>query len=156
MRDLQYVAVLALAFSVTGVLGGCADLGPTTDKTAELTTASISAPPPAKTPQGTRVTSDATARVFVLAGLAADCSPISIPMITVGQAPTKGTITFLAVPETTVQFSVSGKCIGKQVPGVGVFYKANEGASGSDVFTVVARSGNRELASRTITVEIAE
>jgi hypothetical protein len=92
----------------------------------------------------------------VLAGLAADCSPISIPMITVDRAPTKGTVTFVPVPETTVQFSVSGKCIGKHVPGVGVFYKANDGTSGSDVFTVVVRAGKRELASRTIPVEIAE
>jgi hypothetical protein len=153
MRDLKHVAVLAATLSVVALFGGCAgDLNPTT----ELTTASITAPPPAKATKGTRVTSDTPARVFVLAGLAADCSPISIPMITVGQAPTKGTITFVPVPETTVQFSVSGKCIGKHVPGVGVFYKANEGSSGSDIFTVVARSGNRELASRTIPVEIAE
>jgi hypothetical protein len=153
MRDPKHLAVLAATLSVVALFGGCAgDLTPA----AELTTASITAPPPAKAPQGTRVTSDAPARVFVLAGLAADCSPISIPMITVGQAPTKGTITFVAVPETTVQFSVSGRCLGKRVPGVGVFYKANEGTSGSDVFTVVARSGNRELASRTIPVEIAD
>jgi hypothetical protein len=152
MRDLKDVAVLAVSLSVAALLGGCAgDLSPT----GELTTASITVPPPAKTPQGTRVTSDAPARVLVLAGLAADCSPISIPMMTVGQTPAKGTVTFVAVPETTVQFSVSGNCLGKRVPGVGAFYKANEGATGSDAFSVVVRSGNRELASRTIPVEIA-
>ena len=153
MRDQKQFAVLALACGLVGsLLGGCAAELPSA---AGLTTASIDPVPVAKIPHGTRVTSEAPARVFVLAGLAADCKPISIPMITVGQAPAKGTVTFLPVPETTVQFSLSGKCVGKRVPGVGVFYKANDGAIGSDVFSVVARSGSRELASRTIPVEIA-
>jgi hypothetical protein len=152
MRDLKHVAVLAVSLSVTALFGGCAgDLTPA----AELTTASIT-PPPAKAVQGTRVKANENARVFVLAGIGPDCNSTKIPMITVDKAPTKGTVTFVAVPDTTVQFSVSGKCIGKHVPGVGVFYKANEGSSGSDVFTIVARSGTRELASRTIPVEIAE
>jgi hypothetical protein len=149
MRDLKHCAVLALTVNL---LGGCAaNLNPT----AELTTASTT-PPPAKALQGTRVKSDENARVFVMAGLGPDCNSTKIPMITVDKAPTKGTVTFIAVPETTVQFSVSGQCVGKRVPGVGIYYKAHAGQSGPDVFTVVARSGTRELASRTIPVEIAQ
>jgi hypothetical protein len=148
MREFKYFAGLACI----AMLGGCSIQNPA----AELTTASIAAPPTVKTNPGTRVTSDAAARVFVLAGLAADCSPISIPMITVSQAPTKGTITFVPVGETTVQFSLSGKCVGRRVPGVGVFYKATPGQTGPDVFTVAAHSGKRELATRTIPVEIAQ
>ena len=148
MREFKYFAGLACI----GLLGGCSIQNPA----AELTTASIAAPPPAKTVHGTRVTSDAAARVFVLAGLAADCSPISIPMITVSQAPTKGTITFVPVGDTTVQFSLSGKCVGRRVPGVAVFYKANPGQIGPDVFTVAANAGKRQLATRTIPVEIAQ
>ncbi len=138
--------------SVAALFGGCAgDLTPT----SELTTASIT-PPPANAVKGTRVKAAENSRVFVLAGLGPDCNSSKIPMITVDKAPTKGTVTFIAVPETTVQFSLSGQCVGKRVPGVGVFYKPNEGATGPDVFTVVARAGTRELASRTIPVEIAE
>jgi hypothetical protein len=105
--------------------------------------------------RGTRVVPDQPARVFVMAGFDAACKAAGPVQITVDRQPGKGAVSLREGQETTVQYSLSGKCIGARVKGTGIYYTARAGATGSDTFSVTARIGTSEPATRTFTVSIA-
>jgi hypothetical protein len=106
--------------------------------------------------RGTKVVPERPARVFVMTGFGADCRSVTPVSITIDKAPAQGTVSLREGQETTVQYSVSGQCIGTRQMGTGIYYTARNGAKGSDTFAITARIGNGAPASRTFTVNIAE
>lgn len=94
-------------------------------------------------------------RVFVFAGVGNNCEQLAAPQITVSQAPQKGDISFKPGQTTTIAASKSGKCIGTQASGTGVYYTAREGSSGTDTFALSARMATGETMTRTFAVTIA-
>lgn len=110
----------------------------------------------ARDQKGTRVKPGAATRVFVVAGFDAACKPVEAVDLSVSRQPKVGTVSFERVGATTVQYSVSGRCIGSRQPGFGVFYKAPAGGRGLDQFEITAKVGRNQVATRTITVAIAE
>jgi hypothetical protein len=140
--------------SCLALVGGCTALTPD----APLTTATV--PPTAeRKPElivhGTKVVADAPTRVFVIAGLDSKCRATKQPAVVLTQPPTKGTVTLQPVPPTVMQFSLSGKCIGQRVPGIGVYYQARAGEAGGDTFSFAVKIGRAEPITKTIPVAIA-
>jgi hypothetical protein len=102
---------------------------------------------------GTRVKPGEATRVFVMAGFTPECAFKGFPDIQLEKQPAKGTVETKTGEATTVQYSLSGKCIGTKVEGTGIYYKA---AAGEDTFSVSGRLGNGEPATRTFSVIIDE
>ena len=94
-------------------------------------------------------------RVFIFAGVGDNCEQLAAPQITIAQAPQKGEITFKPGQTTAIAASKSGKCIGTQASGTGVYYTAREGSSGTDTFALVARMATGESMTRTFSVTIS-
>ncbi len=105
---------------------------------------------------GTRVKADTPTRVFVMAGFAPDCSFKGFPDMQVSAAPTKGQVSFKPGEAMTVQYSLSGNCVGTEVQGTGIYYTPAPGQSGEDTFTVTGKLGTGEPATRTFSVIIDE
>jgi hypothetical protein len=112
--------------------------------------------PAAAEGRGTRVKQGQPTRVFVMAGFTPECAFIGYPAISVDQAPAKGTVETLEGADTTIQYSLSGKCIGTPVKGTAIIYKPAPGQTGEDKFTVSGRLGTGEPATRTFSVIIDE
>lgn len=106
--------------------------------------------------RGAKVVPDRPARVFVMAGFDTACKSLTPVQISIDKQPAKGAVTLREGQETTVQYSLSGTCIGSRIKGTGIYYTAKAGAAGMDTFTVTARLGSGETASRTFNVAIAE
>lgn len=92
-------------------------------------------------------------RVFIFAAVGTTCEPAPAPQVTVTLPPDKGDISLVPGQATTMAASANGTCAGAKSTGVGVYYTAREGASGSDRFTLSARSGADEM-SRSFEVRI--
>ncbi len=112
--------------------------------------------PAAHAGSGTRVKPGEATRVFVMAGFTPECAFIGFPDIALAAPPAKGTVETKPGEATTIQYSLSGKCIGTKVEGTGIYYKAAVGQTGEDTFTVSGRLGNGEPATRTFSVIIDE
>ncbi len=111
---------------------------------------------PSNAASGTRVKRDASTRVFVMAGFAADCAFKGFPDMQLDAQPAKGQVAFKTGDATTIQYSLSGKCVGTQVQGTGIYYTPASGQVGEDTFTVTGRLGSGEPATRTFSVIIDE
>lgn len=106
---------------------------------------------------GTRVKHGTANRVFVMAGFHPDtCAFLGFPDMRIDTAPSKGQVTFKTGDTTTVQYSLSGNCIGAKIEGTGIYYMPAEGASGDDTFTITGRIGKGEPATRSFAVTIAD
>lgn len=105
--------------------------------------------------RGTKVIPDRPARVFVMAGFDTGCKSIAPVRITITAQPTQGQVTLREAQTTTVQFSVSGACIGSKVVGTGIYYTARPDAAGTDTFAIAAQIGSGEPVTRTFNVRIA-
>jgi hypothetical protein len=147
---MSHQKVLAILSPVLALLGACT--APASD--AIMTTASVAPPAPTRIDRGTKVGADNPTRVFVVAGLDANCRATQQPTIVITQPPAKGVVSLQAVPPTMMQFSLSGKCIGQRVPGVGVYYQARTGEAGGDAFTFAVKMGRGDAVSKTIPVMI--
>ena len=112
--------------------------------------------PAAAEPRGTRVKQGEPTRVFVMAGFTPDCAFKGYPVISIDQPPAKGTVETAEGADTTVQYSLSGKCIGTPVKGTAIIYKPAPGQTGPDTFTISGRLGTGEPATRTFSVIIDE
>lgn len=112
--------------------------------------------PAAAEPRGTRVKQGEPTRVFVMAGFTPECAFKGYPEITVDQPPAKGTVETVDGADTTIQYSLSGKCIGTPVKGTAIIYKPAPGQTGEDKFSVSGRLGTGEPATRTFSVIIDE
>ena len=112
---------------------------------------------PAPSVKDTRVTPGEANRVFVMAGFKPDaCAFIGFPEMDIQAPPARGQVSFKQGEATTIQYSLSGKCIGTVVQGTGIYYTPAPGQSGTDTFTVSGRLGNGEPATRTFSVIIDE
>ena len=149
MRALHVPLVLV---ALAGLLSACA-LEPAPDA---LQTGTAKPPAADTASRGTAVVPGRPARVFVMAGLAAGCKSTGPPTMVIDRQPTQGALTFQPGQDTTIQYSLSGNCVGQRVQGTGIYYTARPGAIGGDVFTVTARMGSGEVATRTFNVQIAE
>jgi hypothetical protein len=105
--------------------------------------------------RGTKMIPERPGRVFVMAGFDTACKALAPVQITIDRQPEKGSVAFRENQETTIQYSVSGRCVGNRIRGTGIYYTARAGASGTDTFAVTARIGG-ETASRTFTVNISD
>ena len=104
----------------------------------------------------TRVKPGEATRLFVMAGFTPECAFKGFPDIQLEKPPAKGTVETKPGEATTIQYSLSGKCIGSKVEGTGIYYKAAVGQTGEDTFSVSGRLGNGEPATRTFSVIIDE
>ncbi len=148
---MQHKPMYRLSLLIGLGLPGCAgDVGP-----SGLTTASMVREDPVAV-RGTQVLPGKRSRVFTLAGLGAGCAATALPKMTIDAQPAKGAVTFEAVEPATIQYSLSGNCIGQRVAGTGVYYTSHAGATGPDVFTISAHAGHGTVATRTIAIRIAE
>lgn len=92
-----------------------------------------------------------------MAGFTPDaCAFKGYPQMQLDAQPTKGQVTFKDGDATTIQYSLSGKCVGAQVQGTGIYYTPVAGQTGEDTFTVTGRLGSGEPATRTFSVIIDE
>jgi hypothetical protein len=112
--------------------------------------------PAAAEGRGTRVKQGQATRVFVMAGFTPECAFKGYPVIEIEKAPAKGTVETAEGADTTIQYSLSGKCIGTPVKGTAIIYKPAPGQTGEDTFTVSGRLGTGEPATRTFSVIIDE
>lgn len=145
--------------AVALMLAACSAQPPSTDAAGQASALS----PPAS---ATAVKQDAATRtqpvvpgrpgrVFIFAGVGDKCEQLAAPQITIAQAPQKGEITFKPGQTTAIAASKSGKCIGTQASGTGVYYTAREGSSGTDTFALTARMATGETMTRTFSVTIS-
>ncbi len=104
--------------------------------------------------RGTRVKQGEPTRVFVMAGFTPDCAFKGYPQIVVEAPPAKGMVETVDGADTTIQYSLSGKCVGAPIKGTAIIYKPAPGQTGEDSFTVSGRLGNGEPATRTFSVII--
>ena len=107
-------------------------------------------------PGHTRVSPGASTRVFVMAAFDKDCRSLPAPKIDITQAPAKGSVSFREKQTTTVQFSQGGTCNNARVEGTGIYYTARPDASGADTFSISARLGAGEPATRTFKLFITD
>jgi hypothetical protein len=109
------------------------------------------------TPPGMiRAVPDRPTRVFIMAAFDDECRSLPAPAIEVSVAPKLGSVQFREGQSTTVQYSLSGKCVGTRVTGTGIYYAARGDASGEDTFTISARSANGEVATRTFRMFVSD
>jgi cytochrome c oxidase assembly protein Cox11 len=106
--------------------------------------------------RGTRVKSGTPTRVFVMAGFKPDCTFKGFPDMQLSAAPQKGQVSFKPGEATTIQYSLSGNCVGKQVQGTGIYYTPAPGQAGEDTFAVTGKLGTGEPATRTFSIIIDE
>lgn len=110
-----------------------------------------------ETPPGMiRAVPDRPTRVFVMAAFDDDCRPLPAPAIEITEPPRKGAVQFREGQSTTVQFSVTGKCIGTRVTGTGIYYAARPDAAGEDRFSIRARLSSGEIAARTFQMFVSD
>ena len=147
------VAAAILALAVAG-MAGCSGLnsqGGAAPLPGDVPTATADA-----AVRSTPVVPGRPARVFILAGFGKRCEPVAAPQITITEPPSKGEVSFVPGQETTIQYSAQGTCIGQKTQGTGIYYTARAGQEGTDRFSIAARLGTGETATRTFEVRIAE
>ena len=103
-----------------------------------------------------RAVPDRPTRVFIMAAFDDACRQLPAPRIDIVEKPRKGSVEFREGQQTTVQYSLSGKCSGTRITGTGIYYAARSDASGEDSFTVSARGAGGEIATRTFRMFITE
>jgi hypothetical protein len=133
------------------LVAGCAQ----TPITSNVQTGSVKADLEPGAKRSTPVVPGRPARMYVMVGFSKDCRPMD-PGVRVERAPTKGTITFKTGQTTFIQQSSSGNCVGQSLPGTGIYYTAQPGATGEDSFSVVAASAAGGNVSRSFRVQIQE
>ena len=111
---------------------------------------------PSHAGSATRVKRDTPTRVFVMAGFTPECAFKGFPEMQLDKPAAKGQVGFKPGEATTIQYSLSGKCIGSKVEGTGIYYTPASGQVGEDSFTVTGRLGTGEPATRTFSVIIDE
>ena len=154
MTRIRALFAICTGLAVTA----CAQLQELPINTANLTTSSTGTTettPPAAA-RGTPVVVGKPSRLYVMVGFKEkDCAPVE-PQISVTTPPGKGTVTLKPGEQAAVQFSTSGKCTGKVLPGTGIYYSANKGATGTDTFTVTASTGPGQSAVRSFNVRVVQ
>jgi hypothetical protein len=101
-----------------------------------------------------QVSSGQEVRVMAFTNTAGECSGFPMPDVRIQEAPRSGTI--------IVRYGVSTfpanapQCAGRQVPGLGVFYRPNPGFSGTDRARIeTGAAGQPSQAGQTVVLTIA-
>ncbi len=136
------------AAAVVVLLGACAAEGPSGG--------SAVVPSEANGVRTSPVVAGRPARVFVFAGVGKKCEQIAPPEITITHLPVKGDVSFVPGQETTIATTAQGTCLGTKTKGMGIYYTARPGQSGTDAFAVEAKLATGEVAKRDFAVTIAE
>lgn len=124
---------------------------------AAVLAASVSLSWAQETPPGMiRAVPERPTRVFIMAAFDDDCRSLPAPAIEITSPPKKGAVQLREGQTTTVQYSLSGKCIGTRVTGTGIYYVARGDASGEDTFTISSRSAKGEVAMRTFQMFVSD
>jgi hypothetical protein len=147
---------IATLLTVAVLASGCSQMPNV--QLPNLTTGSITpqAPAAAGPTRGRPVVAGRPARMYIFAGFKEkDCSPVQANL-SLAQQPAKGTVEFRPGQTTTIMQSGSGKCIGTKLPGIGVYYTAAEGQTGTDRFVVSATTPTGEVSSKTFDLKIAQ
>ncbi|MCH9807725.1 MAG: hypothetical protein K0U74_08345 [Alphaproteobacteria bacterium] len=96
------------------------------------------------------------ARMFIWAGFdEKNCQPTSAKVV-LTEAPAKGSVSFKPNQSTLIKQSSSGKCIGKRMPGTGIYYTARFGEVGHDKFSVTATTPSGQTSTRVFDVMVSE
>lgn len=151
---MKHLPVLALAV----LLAGCANSVPPASPPATQGNYTPAGGPPTQdaATRSSPVVVGRPARVFIFASFGKSCEPVAAPQIVISTPPAKGDITFQPGQETTIQYSLSGNCIGQKATGTGVYYTARAGSTGTDSFVLQATLASGEVATRSFEVKIAE
>ncbi len=134
------------------LLSACAAEGPATGVGVEPPLAPSEA-------TGTRtspVVAGRPARVFIMAAVGKACEQLAPPEITITAQPAKGDVSFTPGQDTTITTTALGTCIGTKTKGMGIYYTARAGQTGTDTFAISANLATGETAKRSFTVTIAE
>lgn len=144
-----FVSGVALAISLG--LVGCSSV-----PTSPISTSALPAPTATAGKTPTPVHISKATQMYVWAGFKEkDCTPLA-PTLGLSQTPAKGDVSFQPNQSITVQHSSSGKCIGQNMPGTGIYYTAKPGQSGTDSFTVTASTPSGQTITRSFTVNIVD
>lgn len=146
MRGIRMVWMVAAT-----VAGGCSST-----PNAPIQTSAVATPPVTEPVRGTPIVPGRPARLYVMAGFReADCGPLT-PEIKVTVPPAKGEVSLRPNQGTTIQHSASGRCLGRQITGTGIYYTATKGQTGADRFTITATPPNGSPVTRIFNVTIVE
>ena len=147
------IASLAL---FAGTLAGCSSAGPENLPAVTQPAASEAAPTADAATRASPVVAGRPGRVFIFAGVGKKCEQLPAPEITITAPPSKGDVTFQPGQDTTIAASSLGTCIGTKAKGTGIYYTAKAGTSGTDTFSVTAKTSTGETMTRTFQVTIAQ
>ena len=157
MLDLFKAAFFStIGLALIGLaLAGCSTTPASLISTGSLAPEATKAAKPTKSATFAKPVKAAKAtRMYVWAGFKEkDCSPVAAEM-SVAVAPSKGTVTFRKDEPTTVQYSASGKCVGKRMQGTAVYYTPAADQFGPDKFTVSAKTATGQAVTRSFNVTI--
>ncbi len=140
--------LLLVGLSFAAVAAGCAADAPGAGEAA--------VPSEANGVRTSPVVAGRPARVFVFVGVGKQCEQLAPPIITITQMPVKGDVSFVPGQETTIATAAQGTCLGTKTKGMGIYYTARPGQSGTDAFAVEAKLATGEVAKRDFAVTIAE
>lgn len=147
---LTLLVALALSGCSAGQPAGDAALSPPGDAAQQA------APSEATGTRTSPVVAGRPARVFIMAGVGKACEQLAPPEITITAQPAKGDVSFTPGQETTIATTAQGTCIGTKTKGMGIYYTARAGQTGTDTFAIEAKLATGETAKRNFTVTIAE
>lgn len=151
-RALTILQVTVLA----GMLAACSSAEQAPAAANAPPSATIEAPTLDAATRSSPVVPGRPGRVFIFAGVGTNCEQLPAPAITVTAPPAKGDVTLQAGQDTTIATSATGTCIGTKAKGTGVYYTAKAGTSGTDTFSVTAKTATGETMTRTFQVTIAQ
>lgn len=133
----------------------CLMAGCSSTPTSKTDTSAQSTEAQAPLSRTTPVVAGRPARMYIWAGFSPeDCTAIT-PTLTIAQPPKKGTISFRPNQTTKIKQSTSGKCIGHNVYGTGIYYTARNGQTGPDQFSITASTPGDLPVTRTFSLIIA-
>jgi predicted small lipoprotein YifL len=144
------VRTLAICLTAASALSACAN------QNTALPPADASAPSESSGTRTTPVVPGRPARVFIMAAVGKACEQLAPPEITITAQPAKGDVSFTPGQDTNIATSAQGTCIGTKTKGMGIYYTARAGATGTDAFAISAKLATGETATRSFTVTIAE
>jgi len=104
----------------------------------------------------TPVVSGRPARMYVWVGFDEKTCMALNQEIAVSEKPAKGAVSFKPNQKTKIKQSNSGKCLGENMVGTGIYYTARKGQTGVDQFSVTASTSEGHSATRSFQVRIVE
>ncbi len=146
----------SITLFLAATLTGLATASCSTSPTSQIDQMSLPAADNTSPKRATPVVAGRPARMYIWAGFNEKDCRVLTPKITLAQKPTKGEVSFRPNQMTTIRHSNSGKCIGKRLPGTGIYYTARKEQKGADHFSVIATTSSAHAVTRSFQVQIVE